>query len=354
MESPTAASRPTSAWQHSLPSWDPEPVTIASLKESLGLQGERTFLDYQKFHYGPLVVEYFEGKVSPAHDPELFLIVMQAVLAKTEPTSVVENKGTERARVSRKLELKNEFNAEVRSKFRELYIENQELLLQTESPVHRIVNEERSDGGLIESRAMHRPRITLYEDAVLQYLNSEEVVLITKYIAEEDAVSPAESTETAEEFYHLYLAVIKLCPEALPRHESLLASMTVVPSVKESLRGQFDAIYAKNSQSFGKLWDEEWVIAVEAAKQMPFHPQIDRQPTAYYSDTSRLGAMPPRKTPTARSPVHLRSGGVGGGGSGWDPAKIVLLVFAAYLTYRFVAKPAYQWYRSNKPASLVE
>lgn len=87
---------------------------------------------------------------------------------------------------------------------------------------------------------------------------------------------------------------------------------------------------------------------------MPFHPQIDRQPTAYYSDTSRLGAMPPRKTPTARSPVHLRSGGVGGGGSGWDPAKIVLLVFAAYLTYRFVAKPAYQWYRSNKPASLVE
>lgn len=507
MESPTAAASSRRTTRPPLfHERVQEPVTIASLKESLGLQEHRTFLDNRKFSYTDEVTHYFEGTTQPAHNPEEFLAVMETVLVKTEPKSVVDHKGTARARRNETREAKNEFNAAIRAKFLELYAENQEVLLRTESSVHKFVGEElglRRHVSLEEEAPfMTSLHHNAFEAAVAQYLATEDSALVTKYISEAEAVNPTDTTETAEEFYELYMAVIKKCPEE-QRPPSLSVSMSMVPSARGALRAQFDKIYAENDQALGKMLGEDKIRALQSAKEMPFFPAMGSPATAAYEAPSSLLRTPPQMSASAvlvrepqdfsqfvagylprgeefdfaraglaqykdqiiavvegrfiprelplemtlfslfkdiftlipateqatiliairecfldeysnlkhgreflpamaspaevseeaaaftvdeirtldqlaygRMSFHVRSdgrfgsapaagydqhygkriyrrGGAGGsGGGGWSPAKAALLIFAAYLTYRFVAKPAYQWYRANKAAPV--
>lgn len=295
-------------------------VTIASLKEQCGCT--KTFLDDPDFKYAILTAEYFDGKLAFAHEPEPFLRVMEAVLEATEKEDQEEED----------LEASNEdpFKKAVRDRFINLYDENKSLLIAQPSPVHEwVIRLSAPIPYMGDSFAATPTRTPKHQVAVTRYLEGHTSELIEKYIGEGRVANPLESDN---EFYYLYLAVVSLCP----------SEASAQKTVRGELRAQFDSVYAQYEGDLDKAWGKHRVDALKMEQ-----PRILAMSAVPVDGAPLLRRPILRRTQEERVERPLFSRSKNGGGSGWNPVKIALLLLSSYLAYRFVVKPSYQWIRGG-------
>ncbi|QVL57499.1 MAG: hypothetical protein KFB93_00005 [Simkaniaceae bacterium] len=188
-------------------------------------RGKDSFLDDMNFDYKDEIYKYFHGRDDlPLSDRKEFLSVLEEVLEATETLG------------------NDEVKEVVRSKFLELYWLNHEMLIDEESPVHRVFSSvDFQIGGEFPGLEVFDPMIA----DVQNYLEGRPSKVIKKYIR---LLGPTDIVDNADEFYQVYVAVIKLCS----RNKNL--PLFSASTKKDNIRAHFDDLYSDDYYALNTAW----------------------------------------------------------------------------------------------------